>query len=249
MALSRTLDPRALNAAANHPDVRPWLGGDGPLDLTGVVSDPRNICIAGEHGGFVLQGLGAGEYEVHTLIAPDGRAGLLSAYRAGLRYVFTATDALRLVTKVPDCNRPAARLAKAAGFRELFRREACWPTPGGDRCGVAYLALGFDDWRAADDTLSADGHWFHERLETAKRDAGSEMPTHDDDDAHERAVGAAVQMIRAGNAEKAIALYNQWAGFAGYAPLGLLSLAPVIVDAGDAVLEVRNQDMEVLLCR
>lgn len=245
----RTLDPRALNAAANHPDVRPWLGGEGELDLSPVVLDPRNIAVSGEHGGFVLQAVGPGEYEVHTIIAPEGRAGLLSAFRAGLRYVFIRTDALRLLTKVPDCNKAALRLAKAAGFRELFRREACWTAPDGERCGVAYLALEFDDWRALDDTLIADGEWFHDRLDEAKRAAGSELSKHDDDEAHERAVGAAVQMLRAGNAEKAVALYNRWAIFAGYAPLALLSVSPVIVDAVDAVVEVRDQDMGVLLCR
>lgn len=250
--LRRTLDPACLNAAANHPEVFPWLGvtGEpGSLDLSDLIANPANVALVTDHGGFLVHKVGPGVYEVHSIFTPEGRKGLTRATAAGLRYMFTATDALTIRTKVPACNAPAAALAKASGFRETFTRDAAWLAPDGSSCGVSYQEITFDEWRARDGSLVADGEWFHDRLEAAKRAQGSSLPVHPHDESHERAVGAAVQMLRAGNAEKAVWLYNAWAGFAGYAPLSLLSLQPIIIDAADAVVEVRNSDMEILLCR
>lgn len=49
----RTLDAAAINEIANHPEVRPWLGGDGVLDLSELVSAPANITLAIDGGAFV----------------------------------------------------------------------------------------------------------------------------------------------------------------------------------------------------
>lgn len=250
--LRRTLDASTLNAAANHPEVFPWLGVEGEpgsLDLSGLTANPANVALVTEYGGFLVQKVAPAAYEVHSMFPPEGRRGLSKATADGLRYMFTATDALTIRTKVPACNAPAAALAKASGFREVFSRDAAWLAPDGSRCAVSYQEVTFDEWRSLDATLVADGEWFHERLEAAKAARGSALPVHPHDESHERAVGAAVQMLRAGNAEKAVWLYNSWAAFAGYAPLQLLAMQPVIIDAGDAVIEVRNSDMEVLLCR
>lgn len=252
MMLRRTLDPACLNDAANHPEVFPWLGvtGEpGSLDLSDLIRDPANVALVTAHGGFLVQKVGPGIYEVHSIFKPEGRKGLSKATAEGLRYLFTATDALTIRTKVPACNAPAAALAKASGFRETFTREDAWTAPDGSPCAVSYQEITFDEWRARDATLLAEGEWFHDRLEAAKVAQGSALPVHPHDESHERAVGAAVQMLRAGNAEKAVWLYNAWAAFAGYAPLGLHSTQPIILDVADAVVEVRNSDMEVLLCR
>mgnify|MGYP003654839164 CR=1 FL=1 len=42
---------------------------------------------------------------------------------------------------------------------------------------------------------------------------------HEDDAVHDRYVGAAISMIRCGNADKAETVYNKWALMAGYAPI------------------------------
>ena len=85
--------------------------------------------------------------------------------------------------------------------------------------------------------------WFHDRL------AELTQPGHPENEAHNRAVGAAVLMMQAGNPIKAINTYNAWAAFAQYEQIKLISLNPVVIDMHDAVLELDGDDMEILLCR
>lgn len=249
MTLRRTLDATRLNEVANHPDVRPWLGGEGPLDLSGMISDPANFAFENDHGGFVLHRLDADLYEAHSLFLPDGRgAGVRALAEEGFRFLFTATDCMEVVTKVPEGNAAAAALARCVGFVEGFRRGAAWQGPSGP-LAVSYQSLTFDRWRSRDPMAAERGHWFHDRLETTKANAGSDLVTHPDDAAHDRAAGAAVLMAMAGRGRKAVWTYNRWALFAGYAPIHLVSEAPLVIDVVDAVVQVAGEDMEVLLCR
>lgn len=246
--LKRTLDAGVLNEIANHPEVRPWLGGIGPINLANLIANPANIALESEHGGYVLENQGGGQYEAHTLFLPQGRRFAYDAAVEGFRYLFTATDCTRIVTKVPAGNIAAAAHAKRCGFVEMFTRDAVWPGTDGPE-DVSYQALTFDTWMALDPEVSIKGRWFHDALEAAKIEAGSVREVHADDEAHDRAVGAAVLMFQSGNPGKAAWLYNQWAALAGYTPLKVLSLTPLVVDVIDAVVEVTAGGMEVLLCR
>ena len=250
LSIKRTLDASALNEVANHPEVRPWLGGEGPLDLGETVAaigpdGLANFALVTDGGGFLLIRHEPGTYEVHSMFLPEARTRTVRAMRAGMAYMFTQTDCEKLITKVPDGNDRAANLARLGGFRSMFRREECWKGGG----GIAHLGITIDEWAMACKDLEADGEWFHTRLEEAKREAGSEMPAHAHDAAHERAVGAAVQMMRAGNVAKGLAFYNRWARFAGYAEIIQLQDVPAVLDLGDAVIELRGDDMGILLCR
>lgn len=244
----RTMDATHLNDVANDESVLPFLGfgGQGRLDLSPIINDPANVAIESEHGGFIAVNQGAGQYEVHSMFLPEGRgAGSAALAAVAFRYMFTATDALRIVTKVPASNPAAASLARAVGFRPAFERKGVWL----DGSDVAYHALAFDAWVARDPVVLERGDWFHEQLAAAKAAVGSELPEHDDDPAHDRAVGAAVLMLQAGNPLKAALTYNQWAAFAGYAPLTIRSFTPVVIDVVDAIVAVTGETMEVLKCR
>jgi hypothetical protein len=250
-ALSRTMDADRLNDVANHPDVFPWLGflgQPGDLDLSPVIENPANFALDCEHGGYVLINQGGGQYEAHTMFLPTGRAVAHAAAVEGFRYLFTATDCQRVVTKVPAGNVHAAAHAKRCGFEELFTRAAVWPGQAGPE-DVSYQELTLDRWLACDPETLAKGQWFHGELEAAKIAAGSIREVHEDDEAHDRAVGAAVLMFQAGNASKAAWHYNRWAALAGFAPLSVVSLTPLVVDVVDAVIEVTRAGMEVLKCR
>jgi hypothetical protein len=246
--LRRVLDAVVLNRVVNDPRVRPWLGGKGELDLSSVAADPRNIALVCETGGFLLIKQEAGCYEVHSQFLPD-TPDVVEMARAGFEYLFTATDCQEITSKVPLENKRAVGLARAVGLRERFRRPKAWPGPEGTLGDVSYQAISFDDWKARTPGLAEHGRWFHERLEQAKTQGGSPLPAHDDDDAHDRAVGASVLMFRATNTRKAVLTYNRWARLAGYQSIELLSEQPAIVDVRDAVIEVRGHDMEVILCR
>jgi hypothetical protein len=244
--LSRTRDAGFLNEVANDDAVRPWLGGEGALDLTGTVGNDANVALINRHGGFVFICHDATRYELHTLFRPEGRgAGVLPAAEEAFRWLFVNTDCAEIMTKVPAGNRAADLMARRAGFTPIFTREAAWA----DGSAVTYFAMTFDAWRARDGALAAAGHDFHTLIETAKAAAGSALPTHPDDEVHDRAAGAAVLMALAGNAEKAVWLYNRWARFAGYQTIDLVSALPVVIDVRDALVTVQGEKLEVLQCR
>lgn len=241
--INRTMDAAFLNEVCNHPEVHPWLGHEGVIDVTPAVSNPANFALVTEGGGFIVIQHEPGVYEVHSQFLPEARDSTVQAMRDGMDYVFTRTDCHTLLTQVPDNNKAALHLAKCGGFKKLFWREL---TPRGP---TAFMALRIDEWIQGNAELEADGEWFHDKLEAAKEAFGSQLPIHPHDPAHERAVGASVRMMKAGNYAKAVVSYNRWAGFAGYAPIALISQVPPLIDVGDAVIEIKDRDMEVVLCR
>lgn len=244
--MQRTMDASHLNAVANDPDVRPQLGGVGELDLTGLLADASNVALQNEHGGFIFCRQDAGRYELHTLFRPAGRGlALLTAAADAARYMFTATDCLEIVTKCPEPNRAADVMVRRCGFRPLFERAGAWE----DGSAIRYFWLSLEDWRGQDPVIVDEGEAFHDLIERAKRERGSELPIHPDDEAHDRAAGAAMLMAKAGQVRKAVWSYNRWAMLAGYAPVKLLSETPPVIDIQDAVLGLRGGALEVLLCR
>lgn len=102
--LQRCFDADPINALANDPAIRPFIGGDPsiPLDLTDSVKDRENVCLMGDHGGFLLIRTGKRVYEVHTMIRPEGR-GQWSREAANMArdVMFDVFDAERLWTLVP----------------------------------------------------------------------------------------------------------------------------------------------------
>lgn len=237
--IRRTFDAGFLNGVANDPEVFPWTGAAEAIELGAILVDPANIGLEAEHGGWVLVCLEPGVYELHTLFLPEGRGKVYFAQaREALRYVFVETDATELVTKVPDQNAGARMAAALVGFKERFRRETAWA----DGSGVSYQGLTIEDWRQRDAEALKAGQWFHRRL-----DELIEHDAHPQDEAHDRAVGCAVLMARAGALSKGIAFYNRWARFAGY--VEARQIGPNIVDFVEAIVAVRGQDMSVLLHR
>lgn len=125
--LKRSDSPILVNALANDPDIRPHVGGDPklPVDLTEALECERNVCLMGEHGGFLGIWCGPGVYEVHTLIRPQGRGPwALEAARSAISIMFDAYGAKHLWTRVLVTARNVRAFTMAAGFRpcgqELF---------------------------------------------------------------------------------------------------------------------------------
>lgn len=239
-----------LNELANHPAVRPHIGltAHGQIDCTETLSNPGVICLEVEHGAFVFDQLDPqhpSRFELHTFILPEGRgAAVLQAAAEAFRWMFTRTDCLELVTKVPASNKPAAFMARRAGFMSVFTRQAAWE----DGSDVEYFAMTFDVWRQRDAAVHAEGRAFHAALELAKAAAGVAAPAHADDEAHDRAVGAACLIAKAGNPTKACWTYNGWARFAGYQTVELLRATPPVIDVRDAIITFQDNEVEILRC-
>lgn len=241
--IRRSFDPRFITEVVNHPDVRPWLAGDGPIDLTQQVLSSANFLLVSEFGGFILMRHEEGRYEVHSQFLPGHGTHPIKAMRAAQEWMFTRTDCQTIVSKVPLANRPAKGLAISGGLRPVFRRRDL------DLGEVEYVELTLMDWAMRTPSLEKHGERFHGFLEAAKEAQGSKLETHSHDPAHERAVGAALLMIERGHPAKGVAFYNRWARMAGYAEITLLSEAPVTIDVVDAVLGLGEEGMEMQLCR
>lgn len=247
--LSRTMDAQFLNTVANHPDVRPWLGGDGVIDLTSLLANPANIAGQSVMGGFVAIAVGGGRYEVHSLFLPDKGRDAVRAMRLGLDYLFTQTDALELVTKVPAHNAAARGLARLAGFSESFSVTVPWSSA--TRVMAQCLTLSIEAWALHSVATVATGRWLHEAMDAAKAACGSALGPHsDDEEAHLSMSGAATLMVSAGQARKAAMVYNRWAALAEYPSITVLREGPTVMDLGEGlIVEVRGSEMEVLRCQ
>lgn len=136
--LKRTFDAARINYLANHPDIRPHIGGDGAsvIDMTDAMADGDNIFLGGEHGAFCCIWSGPNAYEVHTMVLPQGRGAWALAFaRLGFAYM-AAHGARQIWTMV----HPDARNVKAFTLRAGFKPA-----------GIRITGLGpynLFDWRA-----------------------------------------------------------------------------------------------------
>ena len=113
--LARSFDVNAINAAANRPDVRPFIGPAslGELDFEDAVTDYNNWFLMGEHGGFVLVWSAPGVYEVHVFIATEGRGKWAAQAWAATRE-YAAQNGAKMLW---------ARIAPTAKFVSMFARR------------------------------------------------------------------------------------------------------------------------------
>lgn len=245
--MKRSFDPKPFNRIFNDPSVRPWMGrGVGPLDLTATVRNSNNICLLTDcgEGGYLLERAQPGLYLAHTLALPSARGRpMLELMRDGFAYLFLETDAVEVTTFVPDGNPAADRWSDIAGFRETFRREAFFPYGSDEEIvGGSFRSLKYEDWVLRHKPNTEAGEQFHDLLHATSASLG----THPDDPVHDAFVGATILGVRAGNIQKAVALFNRWAVQAMYQPATVVSEHPVIVETGDAILGMVGGEMKVL---
>lgn len=243
-AMRRDFDARRLNRVVNDPMVKPFVAlpeqMDKDLDLADVVKDRRNVALMCDHGGLLFHWQEAGIYEVHTQFDSVMRGQLaLNFTEAALSWMFLRTPAMEVLTKVPAHNVGAKRLARMVGCQVDFDRANAWSTLDGP-VDMAYMAIRWHDWIRGASGLAERGHEFHEWLAREKRAAGIGLAPHDDDSGHDRMVGATVEMFIHGQVDKALILYNRWARFAGYEPIRVVEMGPLVVDIGDGCVVIEN---------
>lgn len=235
MNIERATSADRINAILNHPAVRPDVAdvADGTLDITDKVVGTENVCLVGEHGAFFVFKFFPGTWECHTAILPDGRGAWARQFAtAGAHYMFTATDCVEILTRVPEGHVAAAALTRSMGFRVQFS------TPPeclfrGKRVPCTVYALTLQDWAMSASEI--DGARFHEWL---NQQVTVGQP-HDPDPDHNRIVSIALDMIKAGQVAKGVIFYNRYAAAARHDGISLLSLDPprVRFDAGILAFE------------
>lgn len=244
-------DAKRLNEICNHPDVHPWVANEAgvPVDLSAVIGRPDTVCLLGEHGGILFQQLQVGLWESHTQVLPKGRGPwALAMANACLHWLFTHTECVEVMTRCPHGNLGAKALAKGVGGVFEFVNPRGWQRDGKAVSADIY-SLKIQDWMRNASGLCERGRWFHERLEAEMARHECPLPPHPDDATHDRYVGAATEMFFAGQPHKAVIFYNRWASMSGYFPIGLLSVAPIVVDIQTAALVMHEDTFHVSAVR
>lgn len=245
--LERIFDADKINRIVNDPSIYPWVRGaaEGPLDLGPLLQDKRHVCLLGEFGGCLFFQQSPGIYEAHTQILPQGRGiWAVDTVRAALHWMFTRTDAVEIWTRCPRGNLAARALARAIHGREEMTVARGWVRDG-KIIPATIFSLTIQEWMKTAPHLVEVGKWYHDKLEDEYRVLGHQEPIHEDDDTHNRYVGAAVEMIRGGQPLKGELFYNRFATMAGYAPIRIVGVDPVMVNIKDATLEMHGRNFFV----
>ena len=248
MNIVRETTPERINAIVNDPSIYPWVKGAsrGPLDVSKLLADPKHVVLTAEHGGIIFVNHGAGVYEFHASVLPQGRGQwMLEAGRQSFEWLFTNTDANEILTKCPKGNVAALAGARAIGMTREFSTRPIWPTEGG-LVPVEVCSMSIRMWAASAPGLDEIGEEFHEWLEAQYHLRGIKSPIHEPDPIHNRYVGMAVSMVRGGQITKGVFLYNRWAIMSGYAAVKVVSQKPLVLDIVDAKIKFENGLYQVL---
>ena len=241
--MRRTCKSEDLNRIGNDPSVRPWLGGDVPADFSTALDNIDNIALVSDAGGFVFFNHRAGRYEGHALFSPSRpRQSAVHAMRDALVYMFTSTPCVELITKVPIDNRATHGLARLAGFQKRFDGTCNWSRDVEKQIG--FYGLSLEAWALRSLDALRMGQWFHTALETLK--TATQSPAHPEDEVHDHILGATIEMLRSGLPWKAVFFYNQWASWAGYEAIDVLSEKPLVVEFDHMRIEIMSNRIEVL---
>lgn len=217
--LMRTTDATDINRIFNHPAVRPFAveNDDQDVDLSAVVANPVNVSLVGEHGAIVFLKYCEGIYEVHADALPEGRGAWMKEFTThAIAYVFFATDAVEMITQVPEGNIASKALVTMMGGRPQFERPAC--RFRGKMVPATIYALSIQDWSRRSE---ADGA-------PALRQMGIE-PANED---HGRIAGIVFEMLSVGNIRKAVVFYNRWALSTRQQPIALVSEREIRIGRG-----------------
>lgn len=237
----RVFDAAPINRIVNHPAVRPHLGGEGDIDVTGIVQNPNNVVLHSNGFAAIFLAIHPGLYDVHTQALPEARGEVVArASQACLHWLFSRTDAVEVLTKVPVENEAAAKLCAWNNFEHDYTIDHD-PTWGGM---VDVLAVTLQRWMARAPGLAERGAWFHREVDQACRRDGVERAEHPDDPLHDRYAGAACELALGGQMNKAALFYNRWAAMAGYRPIAPISATTMFI--GDMAIAIDGEHVEIV---
>lgn len=198
------------NEIANTPEILPSVSWTGEaIDLQPSFDEGSCFIIEnGTDGCYVLVENSVSTYVIHTLFKRGTPSSVvIDTAREGMWISFVELDAVELTSSACETNPAAYRLMRKNGMRPLFDSPSKFAKGKKQR----YCGITIDDYIINNPFFQEVGAEFHNLVE--------ETTDHEDDAVHDRYVGAAISMIRCGNADKAETVYNKWALMAGYAPI------------------------------
>ena len=249
--LRRVYDAAEINTIVNHPAVLRNVGGIGAeLDLSGFVSDSANIAFVDDGAAALFNKLAPGLYEIHSMALPQRRGRHTAAVGdAAMHVMFTRTDAIEIITRVPvGKNLAALSAARRAGFRHEFTTPHGWITPSGSE-PVHWLRLDIVSWMSRAPGLVERGAWFHEAVEAACERAGVTREHHPEDETHNRYAGAACEMVLAGRADKGLHFLNRFNAMTRAKPVVVMTVDPFVIHIGDLALAIDTKSAHIEICK
>lgn len=156
MIVQRDTTGEIANRIVNHPAVRPsfTIDPEHELDFRPLAHDPNTIILVGEPpiGTFVFYRLLAGVYEAHGASLPEGRGEWTDRFaRHCLYFLFTSTDAIEILTRVPQGHLATSTLVRQLGFTWRWARPAT--RFRGQNVPFAVWSLTMMDWFPHEDEL------------------------------------------------------------------------------------------------
>jgi hypothetical protein len=248
VALTRQFTAERINPIINHPSIRPYSGGDGDsyIDWSAKAANHDNVCLVGEHGCVLFVKHQPGIYEFHTSVLPEGRGEwMVEGSKTAFSYLFTHADAFELMTMCPYGNIAAKAGAKIVGCSPRFTTRPLYPRAG-ELVNIDVYSIILQEWVKNAEGLVDVGKWFHNQLELEYTRLGKDLTVHEDDETHDRYVGATIEMMRNGQVYKAVSFYNRWAVMAGYRKISVISTAPWVIDIYDCRLKMSNDEFQVV---
>ena len=229
---------------------------DAEIDVTDLVTNPDNVLLVAPGAAIIFIQREALIYEVHTaFLKPDRESQstdgpyIQRVCLAAYFWMFTHTLCMELLTYIPGHNRAATIFAPLVGWVKEFERKGIWLTVDKGLVDLVFFSIRYEDWVRKTPRLMESGKWFHRLLVEYKTRHGITEPPHPDEDCHDLYVGACVETLFGDQPEKAVILYNRWARFAGYGLIALKARTPLLVDIGDALIQVADGGFKVVKCR
>jgi len=224
LSICREFLAERINRVLNNPRVRPFVGlpNAGPLDFGPLVADLRNYLLMTEGGGFFLQCIDPGVYEIHTQFVPEARGRRVVEATVDMqRFMFGRTDCIEIVTKVPSGNVAATALVRKAAMQPLFSHD-----------GSAFYTKTLAGW-----------------AETARvtRESSAFLPV--SDDLRRTMLMLAIEMAAFGQIDKGLRFYSRFSRLTNTLPLALVAINPLVFDIGEALIALRGEELETVLCR
>jgi len=112
--LATAEDIPAVTELLNDPSIRPTIGGDGFLDPSALILDPRNRFYFDDRGGACFAWRGPQIYEGHSFFRVRGK----DALKAG-RECLALLDYRMVWGNTPEANRAARWFNRKLGFKSL----------------------------------------------------------------------------------------------------------------------------------
>lgn len=175
MLIRRDTTGEVCNAIINDDQVRPWVvsANDDVIDVRQLAQDPRGVLMLGEPplGCFCCFRVLDGVYEVHAAVLPEGRGKwCLEFGLSAVRHMFVTTDAIEIITMIPQGHIGTLALARATGFQQRWTRPHC--RFRGKDVPYTVWSVSMLDWFPADDDAE------REAVLAEMRQAGQELKAH-----------------------------------------------------------------------